>query len=360
MADKDLPAKGEENSTAKNAVSEIDVPSGADSSVPNSVQKNTEPAPEEDALPDYPSELDEFGLDAFLENEHPDFTKGLQAIGADKTLVAQDILLSDSEQQVADEIELWKHGSKFKKITVRVLPFMPRLFLVIKRLRFKFFLYARGLLVRFKNFSYYLATDGRDSIIKNFKAQIVRLGGALQKQAASFKKLTLKEKLAGVGLLIFAIATSAFIFQSYKHGFIRNEDELFIPSLSAVADEAIEYDPETEMEPFYDNLRSTQNLFLMPKMVVNLRRGATSGRNPMVALELFVEGMAPEVIIEMKDREAMLRDALQREIEDFSFEQLDTSDGKNELRDKIKNKINTLLIRGTVRKVLIKTIILKP
>lgn len=343
LADKSLPEKGEENTA----------PLASTAAAPESAQH-------EELIEDYPTELDELGLDLFLEKEHPDFTKGLQTIGADKTLVAQDILLSDSEQQIADEIELWKHGSKVKRITVLVLPFMPRLSLAFKKLKFKFFLYARGLFVRFKNFSYYLATDGRATLVKSIKERVGKIGKSVKDQGSFFKKLTLKQKLAGLGLLLFAFATSAFIFQSYKHGFIHGEEELFISSLSSVASESYDYDPETEVEPFYDNLRTSQNLFLLPKMVVNLRRGLQSARNPMVALELFVEGMAPEVIIEMKDREAMLRDALQREIENFSFEQLDSADGKNELRDKIKSKINTLLTRGTVRKVLIKTIILKP
>jgi len=315
---------------------------------------------EEHLEADYPTELDEIGLDLFLEKEHPDFTKGLQTIGADKSLVAQDILLSDWEQQISDEIEAWKHGNKLQRIAVRILPFAPRLSLIFKKLRFRFFLYARGLMVRFKNFCYYLATDGRASVGKAIKSRLSAVGHALSQKLTDFKGLPIKKKLTGILLMLASILTAAFIYQSYKHGFIHGEEELFIPSLAAVAEQNYDFDPETDVEPFYDNLRSTQNLFLFPKMVVNLHRGPQSGANPMVALELFVEGMAPEVIIEMKDREAMIRDAVQRVIEAFSFEQLDTSEGKNNLREKIKGKINTLLIRGTVRRVLIKTIILKP
>jgi flagellar basal body-associated protein FliL len=321
------------------------------------------PAPEvEEDIPieEYPDELDEAGIDLFLQKEEPDFTSSLKSIGADKTLIAQDISLSDEQQQLADEVEAWKTGSKFRRMVLKVVPFAPRLSLIKKRLQFKVALIVHGRWVRFKNFGYYLATDGRQKAVASTKSWLSEAAGSVASGVSKFKSFPILKKVLAASVLLIAVLTTVFIYRSYTHGIIQPGEELFIPSLESVATESYDYDPATESEPFYDNLRSTQNLFLFPKMVVNLARGNRPNRNPMAAFEFFVEGMVPEVIVEMKDREAMIKDAMQRTIEGYSFEQLDTSEGKNELREKLMKEINSLLTKGAVRRVLIKTIVLKP
>ncbi len=311
-------------------------------------------------IEEFPDELDEAGLDLFLQSEAPDFTASLQSIGADKTLVAQDISLSDAQQQLADEIEAWKGGVRWKRVVLKVLPFAPRLSLVKKRLQYKAALIVHGRWVRFKNFCYFLATDGRKRAVGSLKAGVSKVTGAVSQGISQFKTYPLLKKLLALSFILIGVVTAFFVYRSYTHGVIPPGEELFIPSLEAVATESYDYDPTEESEPFYDNLRSTQNLFLFPKLVVNLNRGQQPNRNPMAALELFVEGMVPEVIVEMKDREAMIKDVMQRTIEGYTFEQLDTTEGKNDLREKLMKEINALLTKGTVRRVLIKTIILKP
>lgn len=305
-------------------------------------------------------ELSEADINAMLEAESPEFANALKEIEGDKSLGLSEILISDEEQQLSEEIQLWQNSKGFRSKIVKVLPFLPRLSLGIKRLKFRIFQFARGIWVRVKNFSYYLATDGRGKALGVLKHSLHSVQHAVAKRVNGFKELPKLKKLFAVGIFVCALGTGYFIYRSLTHGVIPETDELFMPSLESLAEETYEYDPETEAEPFYDNLRATQNLLLMPKIVVNLKRPTSGKANPMGAFEFFVEGVVPEVIVEVKDREAAVKDAMQRAIEEFSFETLDTSDGKRELCERLRKEINRLLTTGSVKKVLIKTIVLKP
>ena len=80
----------------------------------------------------------------------------------------------------------------------------------------------------------------------------------------------------------------------------------------------------------------------------------------MAAFEFFLQGVSPEVVVELKDREVEFKDAIARTAEDFDFDVLDTIQGKKLLCDRIKKEVNLRLTTGKVRQVLIKTVIIKP
>jgi flagellar basal body-associated protein FliL len=95
-------------------------------------------------------------------------------------------------------------------------------------------------------------------------------------------------------------------------------------------------------------------------MVVNIQPSESSGPNPMAAYEFSLEGNSTEVLIEIKDREVELRDLMYRTIEDFTFEQADSPEGKELLTEKLRKEVNMVLTQGKIRKVWIKTAIVKP
>lgn len=307
-----------------------------------------------------PRELTDEDIDALLANESPEFSTALKEIEGDKSLGLNEIEISDEEQELSEEIHLWQNAKGFRSKLVKVLPFLPRLSLRVKRLKFRIFHFSRGIWVRIKNFSYYLATDGRTKATGVLKSNFHSVQEFLGHQKESFKSLPRVKKVFAIGIVLAAGVTTFFIYRSLTHGVIPESTELFIPSLESIADETYDYDPETEVEPFYDNLRATQNLLLMPKIVVNLKRPISGNANPMGAFEFFIEGVVPEVIVEVKDREAAVKDAMQRAIEEFSFETLDTSEGKRALCERLRKEVNLLLTTGSIKRVLIKTIVLKP
>lgn len=315
---------------------------------------------QDEVLQEFPAELDEAGLEQFLQQEAREFSDALQEIQNDKSLEAREIALSDEEQELADEINKWEASKGLPRILVRVLPFLPRLKIKIRKLHFQLMAWMRGLWVRFKNFCYFLATDGRHQIVAALKNSIAAAAAVFKSAGKRFSTYSKVMKFFAICILFFAGGTCFFIYRSLTKGVFPETQKLFIASMADVADEAFEYEPGAEMEYFYDNLRTTQNLLLLPRVVVNIKPSASSGVNPMAAFEFFIEGLIPEVIVEVKDREAAIKDLVQRTIEDFTFDVLDTPEGKRELCEKLVKEINRFLTTGTIQKVLIKTVVIKP
>ena len=150
------------------------------------------------------------------------------------------------------------------------------------------------------------------------------------------------------------------IFFGIKFSEIYFSKGLFLRSYSELGPVANNYNPIDDVESFYDNPRFAKNLMTMTKMFANVKPSENSGPNPMLALEINVEGMSAESIIEIKDREAEFKDRLLRESEDFSYDELTSVDGKKNLIDRYQSALNANLTAGKVRRVLFKSFILKP
>ncbi len=134
---------------------------------------------------------------------------------------------------------------------------------------------------------------------------------------------------------------------------------LFLRSYAEWGSDIRSYNPLNEVEAFYDNPRFAKNLMTMTKMFANIKPSEDSGPNPMLAIEINVEGMSSEAIIELKDREAEFKDILLRESEDFSYDELISAEGKKNLLQKYQIALNSNLTQGQVRRVLLKSFILK-
>lgn len=137
-------------------------------------------------------------------------------------------------------------------------------------------------------------------------------------------------------------------------------DKHFIKSYAELNPEVQSYNPLTESELLFDNPKFAKNLVTMSKMKANIKKSADSSDNPMLALELNIEGTSAEVTIEIKDREAEFKDILLRQAEDFTYSQLDTVEGKRELLNSFRTEMNKSLTQGQVRRVLLRSFILKP
>jgi flagellar basal body-associated protein FliL len=321
---------------------------------PGSAEEELEP------IEELPSELDEDELNSYLAKHDPEFTQSVAEIGLDKSLFVNDLILSSEEQELAEEVFRWQNSKGLRGKIYLVLPFMPRVFLWLRKTKFKIFLGIRSQWVKLKNFGYFLTTAGKDLLVLKVKAGVHAVKNSVDIRVDNYRKLSVLHKAYVFLIVAGMVVTGAFVYRSLTTGIIPAEDQLFIPSMESLASEVYEYDPETETEPLYDNLRATQNFFLLPKIVVNLRREPGSKKVPMAAFELFLEGGAPEVIVEVKDREAAIKDLVQRVIEDYTFETLDTTDGKLELCKSIQKAVSAALTTGSIKKVLIKTIVLKP
>ncbi|PIS10251.1 MAG: hypothetical protein COT73_10240 [Bdellovibrio sp. CG10_big_fil_rev_8_21_14_0_10_47_8] len=269
-------------------------------------------------------------LDQLLTEDDPSFLQSMQGISQDKNLTMPEIVIPPEEESR------------------------------LKRIKFRGRMILRAIWIWSKNFAYFMATEGKAKTLGRMKAWIAGKLDDFSEARRNFRYLSIKLKLAFLGILILVAGTGFFIYRSWTHGVLKSQDQLFIHSLENVAGKVFEYDPETELEPFYENLRVSGNTYLLPKMVVNLRRSAQSGRNPMGAFEFYVEGMIPEVVVEVKDREVEIRDLMQRVLEELTFDQVASVDGKKLMAEKLKKELNAVLTTGKIKQVWIKTLIVKP
>lgn len=138
------------------------------------------------------------------------------------------------------------------------------------------------------------------------------------------------------------------------------EENLFLNSYSQIGSELRDFNPNDEVEAFYDNLRFAKNLVTISTMHVNLKPSENSGSNPMLAIEITAEGLSADAIIEIKDREAEFKDMLLRLTEDKNYDELVEAQGKLALCDQYRDLLNAYLTRGQVRKVLLKSFVIKP
>lgn len=304
--------------------------------------------------------LSDDDLDQAISEADPEFLKSISEIGNDKSLSLSQIVVSDADQALSEAKEAWAKSGPIGRLLFKLMPFLPLLSLKLRKVRVIISDFLRAEWIRAKNFLYFLATDGKNKFLGTIKAGINAVVDTVVEWLRQFRYLSWKLKLSFFGLLIFGATTVFIIYRSLTTGFVPIHNELFIPSIERIATEVFEYDPATEVEPFYENLRAPQSIIMMPKMVVNLKRSSKSGPNPMGAFEFFIEGMAPEVVIEIKDREVEIRDRIQRTLEDFNFDQADSPEGKKMICEKIQKEVNLVLTTGKIKRVWLKTAILKP
>lgn len=213
---------------------------------------------------------------------------------------------------------------------------------------------------KFKEQSIYNIRNAGPLLLGWSKKQIHKAKANIGEGLAAFKSFSLMKKLAFVGLLIATGASAVLFNKMANNKLFPSDNELFVPSLEEWAQAKYQYTPEDQMESFYDSTRTSQSIIEMKKFIVNLRRSNTSGPNPMGAFEFYVEGTVSESVVEIKDRESEMRDLFLRTIEDMSYDQVASGEGKRLLCDRLRKELNKVLTKGKVRRVFIKTAIIKP
>lgn len=192
--------------------------------------------------------------------------------------------------------------------------------------------------------------------LKNILIKILKYVNGKIRQ---FTYLPLREKLQYFFIICAVGLVSAYFYFALTTNFLKDQDQLFVHSMEDWADSTHAYDPKS-VETFYSSTRTMQNIMSLPRMISNVKKSSRSGPNPMVAFELYFEGTTPEGVVEIKDRDYEIKDRISRLLEESTFDQLDTVEGKQVLLEKVKRDINQVLTKGKVRRVFYKSIILKP
>ncbi|MGZ3770966.1 MAG: flagellar basal body-associated FliL family protein [Bdellovibrio sp.] len=287
-------------------------------------------------------------LDSILADEDPEFARSLNEIGPDENIEIYNEGLQ-LEYTLAYEENLWKGSSGIRKKLATVFPFLPKIAFKIKVKRTE----TRLKWMKWKTHAIQNAKKAIPTFIAWTKNKVKEGAHAF----AEFSKL---KKLTFAGLLLLTGLGFFVVYKTITRGFIPQPEDLFIKSMSDWTQHEYQYNPESEMESFYESPRIAQNILLMKKMVVNLGRSANSNENPMGVFEFLVEGTANEVMLEIKDREPEVQDLFLRTIEEMTYDQVSSGEGKRVLCETLRKNLNKVLTKGYVRKVFIKTAIVKP
>lgn len=169
----------------------------------------------------------------------------------------------------------------------------------------------------------------------------------------SSQALFLSAILVFFGALVFSYF--AFIKKTLTY-----KQETFLTSLESLASETWDTTDDKSRETFYNSSRIPKNIFTLRKIIVNIQASENSSENPMVAVELSLEGNSTEVLIEIKDREGEILDLVQRTTETFTYDELNAQQGKKALTEKVRSAVNRILTFGKVRRAYIQNIIFKP
>ncbi|RYZ84996.1 MAG: flagellar basal body-associated FliL family protein [Proteobacteria bacterium] len=292
-------------------------------------------------------------LDGMILSEDPKFAADLADVNAIPIDANVDLDVVDLGQEFPTEFENpWKDAVGFRRVLVAIFPFLPRFWDFKFRAKEKLY-FSKA---RYKT----TLKQALPVILKATKSGVAAVGSGIKGRLSAFKSLSRSLKLIAIGLILLTAGIVFFIYRSITHGVLPAEKEMLSASLEEWSQQSYKYDAETEMDYFYDSPRTIQNIMSLPKMVVNIQRSASSGPNPMAAMEFFLEGLSPEAIVEVKDREPEVRDLFQRTIEEMTFDEIDGADGKPLLTERLRQAVNGVLTKGKIRRVFIKEAIIKP
>lgn len=279
------------------------------------------------------TEVEAIDVDAELMKADPTFEDSLRDFQSD---------LANIEIQPDDEIaNLEEKQSLVRKSIVVVKDRIRQGFLFIKY------------------FVIWLLTDGIMKIINGVKGLVLGLRQGVGEAWQTFGLMSGKKKLMFFLFLGLGGGISVGFYFVIKKQILDRQVNPFIGSMTEVANHTFIYDAEAEVEPLFDSTRVRIYAFQLKPMVVNLRR-LNPGANPMGVFEFVCEGNSKDVLVEIKLRESEIRDRVQRVVEGFDYETLDTKDGKLMLRESIKKELNSLLLKGELLRIQIKSIIIKP
>lgn len=284
---------------------------------------------------DLPDENDLAALDLAISEHDPEFSSEMSSIGPDLQPENLDLFDLNTEAEQLEEKKIPKFFDRIRRSIKRQFQiFLTRLILVFKQ----------------------TIPDLAKSAFELLKAGINLLKAGLK----SFAKLSGLQKLAFTFCLLVIAVTASLVYKFSTGGILNDRVQLFTTDLEQLSEKAVFIAEDENYESFYDSSRVSQNVMNLRKMTVNLRASRNSGSQPMAAIEFFVEGYAPEVVIEVKDREAEIQDLFQRLIEEMTYDEIDQTSGKINLQERLRDRVNQILTQGNVKRVFFKNIILKP
>lgn len=277
------------------------------------------------------------GLDQIIQDQDPGFQEGIKDLASSGNVGDLNIEMIDLDQLLAEQ-EARSLKSRLKRLWRRV----------------------QNVLMGIRTTIIYFIRHGVPHLLKAFKSGLTFVMGTVSEAIRQFGFKPRRFKILFFAFILLCSGVSFVLLKMMTKGLVPPKEPLFVQAMSALAESIHPYDPKHDVEPFLSSVRVAQNIMIIPKLVANIQRSMQSSRNPMVAIELFIEGISPDVVVEIKDRETEFRDRLMRIMEEYSYDELASVAGKIRLQEAMTREINGLASKGRVRKVYFKTFVLKP
>ena len=291
-------------------------------------------------------------LDNLLAGEDPEFAKNMESLKAEGQAADVDIDSLD----VQDALQGQEGGKGFKG---KLRRFWQRARIALAYLRAKLSFLRDGWQA-VVGFIRYLAKEGIknfiQAVIAKLKAMVAALGNAIK----AFKGFSRTQKLMLLVVVLCAVASVTIILKTFSGQLLPRWQYSIHRGFAEVADHSFEYDPHEGMEAFNDPLRNPDYVVEISRLIVNIRRGEESGSNPMGFFEFYVEAATQEAAIEIGDRMQEVREVAQKLLTAMNYDDLSSPAGKEKFKMLFRRDLNEFLTKGRVRRVMFKSVVLKP
>jgi flagellar basal body-associated protein FliL len=176
---------------------------------------------------------------------------------------------------------------------------------------------------------------------------------------AWFRAQSRQSKILMVAVLLLAVATVAMARLAIRGGFLPTLEKDFLRSFADGADAQFTYGDDEKWQDLNDPLLHPEHIVLLERLIVNLRNPG-DGTNPMALLDLYVEAGSKDAAVEIKARDAEVRDMVLRTMEQMTYDELVTESGKNKLKVFLRKNLNETITQGRIRRLFFKSIVIKP
>ncbi len=186
-----------------------------------------------------------------------------------------------------------------------------------------------------------------------------KITAVFSKVLQSYSDLSLKKKGLLYLLLIVVSGTIYMGRETMKGIWIPYLKSKTVYDLAEHSSLKFSFSVEDEWLLLRERFPNPEHQILLKKIVVNLIR-KNKFSNPMATIEFYLSLDSQEAAVEVKDRENQILDTIQRIVEGFNYDELNSSTGLYKMKSMIRNQINALLNMGRVKSVFISTIVSIP
>lgn len=291
-------------------------------------------------------------IDQVLEVEDPSFAQEMKTIQAEANAPAADIVVDTDVDALVEKEKVEQAARGWKKL---------KLLLIVRPWR-KFLNGLRQL----KTVGPWLKLTALPALkagalktLHAVKAGFAWGAGKIKAGLAWFRAQSRQSKILMVAVLLLAVATVAMARLAIRGGFLPTLEKEFLRSFADDADARFTYGEDEKWQDLNDPLLHPEHIVLIERLIVNLRNPG-DGTNPMALLDLYIEAGSQDAAVEIKARDAEVRDMVLRTMEQMTYDELITESGKTKLKVFLRKNLNETITQGRIRRLFFKSIVVKP